>query len=129
MNIHFINTAFNKMAPVPTLLRNVVQGAILPLRGLGKLAYGSFQKDGSNNNGGNMTEKEFSMMHGTLCGKFSRADTTGIYAVAEDEGERLVGHWQRPRGSQIPEIKSITKEDDCYVLEIKSDGRKLYLLT
>ena len=75
-----------------------------------------------------MTERKHTKMHGTLNGRFSGTNKTGIYAVSGDGGkERLVGQWQRQRCAPVPEIKSLTLEDDFYVLEMSGSGCKLYL--
>lgn len=70
---------------------------------------------------------EHTKMHGTLHGKFLGANKTGIYAVSDDGEERLVGQWQRQRCALVPEIKSLTRDEDLYVMEMAGSGCKLYL--
>lgn len=74
-----------------------------------------------------MNEDQYTDMSGTM-GKFTRADQNGIYALNSEGEERLVGHWQRPRGSSLGEIESLTKDGDKFIIKMSGIGHKLYLL-
>ena len=116
----------NRMALVYTNFVCTYAGNPAPRTAGGQRQTRSFAARFKTNKGASkMKERQHKEMNGTL-GRFTRSTAECIYAIGS-EGERIVGYWQRPRCAQAPAIKSMTRVQDRFVLEMSGSGCKLYL--